>query len=97
MLKGQIARLLIEQGRAQAPLGSSLPKFSCISQDNIYFLKKDEIVYLHFIRFFFLMWSIFLKPLLNLLQYCFCFFVLFFWPQCMWDLNSLTRDRTLNS
>ena len=53
MLKGQIARLLIEQGRAQAPLGSSLPKFSCISQDNIYFLKKDEIVYLHFIRFFF--------------------------------------------
>ena len=53
MLQGQIARLLIEQGRAQAPLGSSLPKFSCISQDNIYFLKKDEIVYLHFIRFFF--------------------------------------------
>ena len=37
----------------------------------------------------------FLKSLLKLLQYCFCFMI-FFWPQGMWDLSSPTRDRTHN-
>ena len=33
----------------------------------------------------------FLKSLLNLLQYCFCFM---FWFFGLWDLSSLTRDQT---
>ena len=41
----------------------------------------------------FLMW-IFLKTLLNLLQYCFCFMFLIFWPWGMWDFSSPTRDWT---
>ena len=36
----------------------------------------------------------FLKPLLNLLQYCFCFMFWFFWPRGMWDFSSQTRDWT---
>ena len=46
--------------------------------------------------FFFFFWcGPFLKSLLNLLQYCFCFFyVLVFWPWGMWDLGSRTRDQT---
>ena len=36
----------------------------------------------------------FLKSLLNLLQYCFCFMFWCFWPWGMWDLSSPTRDRT---
>ena len=32
---------------------------------------------------------------MNLLQYCFFFYVLVFWPRGMWDLSSPTRDRTL--
>ena len=35
----------------------------------------------------------FLKSSLNLVQYCFMF-CFFFWQRGMWDLNSLTRDRT---
>ena len=36
-----------------------------------------------------------LKSLLNLLQYCFCIFMLMvFCLQGMWDLSSPTRDRT---
>ena len=35
----------------------------------------------------------FLKSLLNLLQYC-LFYVLVFWPQGMWDLSSPTRNWT---
>ena len=64
-------------------------------------LKHNEIIFLvaclvvqkiisHKLSFFFkifLMWTI----LLNLLQYCFCLSVLVFWPQGMWDLNSLTE------
>ena len=44
-------------------------------------------------RFFFLCGP-FLKSLLNLLQYCFCFMFWLFWPQCIWDLSSPTRDQT---
>ena len=36
----------------------------------------------------------FLKSLLNLLQYCFCFLYLFFCPRGMWDLSSPTREWT---
>ena len=44
-----------------------------------------------FVLFFF--WcGPFLKSLLTFLQYCFCFI---FWPQGIWDLSSLSRDRTL--
>ena len=79
MLKGQVARLLIEQGRAQAPLGSSLSKFPCISQDNIHQKKKKhEIVYLHFISFFFNvdhLFKVFIKFVtILLLFFCFVFF-----------------------
>ena len=35
----------------------------------------------------------FLKILLNLLQYCFCFMFFFFCLQGMWYLSSLTRDQ----
>lgn len=35
---------------------------------------------------------IFFNSLSNLLQYCFCFTVLVFWPQGMQDLSSSTRD-----
>ena len=35
-----------------------------------------------------------LKSVLNLLQYCFCFYALVFWPLGMWNLSSLTRDQT---
>ena len=46
-----------------------------------------------FLRFFF--WcGPFLKSLLNLLQYCFCFHVLVVWLQGVWHLSSPTRART---
>ena len=35
---------------------------------------------------------VFLKSVLNLLQHCFCFYVLVVWPPVMWDFSSLTRD-----
>ena len=45
--------------------------------------------------FFFFDVGHFLKFLLNLLQYCFLFYVLFcFWPQGRWDLSSPVRDQT---
>ena len=46
--------------------------------------------------FFIFIWMSgpFLKSLLNLLQYCFCFTFWFFLLGGMWDLSSLTRDRT---
>ena len=37
------------------------------------------------------MWTIF-KVLLNLLQYCFCFMLFFFWHLAMWNLISLIKD-----
>ena len=47
-----------------------------------------------FFKIFFFWRGPFLKSLLNLLQYCFCFMFLVFWPQGMWDLSSPTRDQT---
>ena len=46
----------------------------------------------HYFFFFFRFFWPFLKSLLNLLQYCFCFM---FWPQG--DLSSSTRNQTLTS
>ena len=40
------------------------------------------------------MWTMFLKSLLNLLQYFFCFCVLVPWLQGMWDPSYLTRVQT---
>ena len=40
------------------------------------------------------MWDLLLKTLLSLLQHCFCFYVLVFWPWGMLDLSFLTKDRT---
>jgi len=46
----------------------------------------------------FLMWTIFLKSLLNLLQYCFCFMVWFFLLRGMWYLSSpATAAKSLQS
>ena len=39
------------------------------------------------------MWTIF-KVFIELITTLFLFYVLVFWPQGMWDLNSPTRDRT---
>ena len=47
----------------------------------------------HFFKIFFFWCGPFLKLWSNLLQYCFCF-VLVFWLWSMWDLRSPTRDWT---
>ena len=46
-----------------------------------------------FLRFFFLMWTIF-KVFIEFVTILFLFYVLVFWPQIMWDLSSSTRDQT---
>ena len=46
-----------------------------------------------FLRFFFLMWIIF-KVFIEFVTILLLFYVLDFWPQGMWDLSSLTRDRS---
>ena len=48
----------------------------------------------HFLKDYFFWCGPFLKSLLNLLQYCFCVYILLFRPWGTWDLNSLTRDQT---
>ena len=48
-----------------------------------------------FLKIFFFFWcGLFLKSLLNLPQYCFCFLLGFFRPWGIWNLSSLTRDQT---
>ena len=50
-----------------------------------------------FLKFFFFSCGPFLKSLLNLLQYCFCFMFWFFgcdWPRGVQNLSSPTRDWT---
>ena len=42
---------------------------------------------------FFLMWTIF-KVFIELVTILLPFYVLFFWPRGMWNLSSVTRDRT---
>ena len=57
--------------------------------------KKDPSTYGNFYFiflkdfFFFLMWAIF--KVFNLLQYCFCFYVLVFWSGGMWILAPQPR------
>ena len=50
--------------------------------------------YPFFVSFFIFWCRPFLKSLLNLLQYCFCFMFWFFGLQGMWNLRSLIRDWT---
>ena len=55
----------------------------------IYDVAKNIKSLLHFLKDFkdlFLMWTIFLKSLLNLLQYCFCFMSWFFIHKALWML-----------
>ena len=55
-------------------------------------LKRETILCKRALSVLFLfLFLFFFKSLLNLLQYC-LFFVLVFWPHSMWDLNSPTRD-----
>ena len=53
-------------------------------------------VFSFFLSFFFFFKDFWCGPfknfLLYLLQCCFCFYVLVFWPQDMWDLGSLTKN-----
>ena len=61
--------------------------YLCVSLFNYHlFFKKD--FFFNVDHFFFV------KYLLNFLQCCLRFMFWFFWPQGMWDLSSLTRDRT---
>ena len=55
--------------------------------------KKEKRKRYNSLKNFFFMWTIFIKPLLNLLKYCYCF-VFFFWPWSMWDFSPQTRDWT---
>ena len=50
--------------------------------DNIHWLYFSPLVI--FLKIFFLMWTIFKRSLLNLLQYCFCLMFLFFGSRGMW-------------
>ena len=47
--------------------------------------------------FFFLMWTIFLKSILNFYTIASVLSFVFFWPQGMWDLSSPTRDQIGNA
>lgn len=52
-------------------------------------------VYLSYLKLFFFFWcGLFLKSLLYLLEYCFCFVRYIYLPHCIWDLSFPTRDRT---
>ena len=55
-------------------------------------LKGDKYKLYFFLFLSFLGCRPFLKSSLNLLQFCFCFMFLVFWPWGMCDLSSLTRE-----
>ena len=56
-------------------------------------MSKPRLFSFSFLKIFF--WGEpFLKSLMSLLQYCFCFVFCFLWAWGMWNLSSLTRDRT---
>ena len=58
---------------------------------------KSLLIWFSFLGFFFEDFFLcvpFLKSLLNLLQYCFCFKFQLLWPQDMWELSFPTRDWT---
>ena len=56
-------------------------------------MSSDKQSFSFFFKIF-LMWTIFDKSLLNLLQYYFYFYALDFWLQGMWEFSSPTRDQT---
>ena len=61
------------------------------------FKKKSNIRHLPFTCFFLTFFKNvghLLKPLMTLLQYCFGFMLLAFWPRGPWALTSSTRDET---
>ena len=49
--------------------------------------------FFYFLKIFFLMWTIF-KVFIKFVTILFLLYVLILWPRGMWDLSSLTRDRT---
>ena len=60
-------------------------------------IQNKEIIWLDHCLFFlsFVFWcGLFLKSLLNLLQYCFCFMFWFLWSRGMWDLSCPAKDQT---
>ena len=64
------------------------------NQSSFLLVCRDSFFECQIFFFFFDVDLYFLKSLLNLLQYCFCFMFWCFWPRGMWDLSSPTRDRT---
>ena len=71
------------------PLGTSIFKSATADGVLLTFLLP------HFFKKNFFFWcGLFLKSLLNLPQYCFCFLLGFFRPWGIWNLSSLTRDQT---
>ena len=82
-----------KSGGLQA-MGSTKSRTQSRDWTTITLLKKHKYMsYSYFFKIFF--WcEPFLKFLLNVLKYCFCFMFRFSWPWSMWDLSSLTRDRT---
>ena len=69
------------------------------SRDNSHLLQRDTEGLselpppFSFYKDFFWMWTIF-KVFIEFVTILFLFYVFVFWPQGMWDLSSLTRDRT---
>ena len=76
--------------RMKCPSGLSI----CIVAGTEWWPGKNNFTMIFFLRFFFFDVDHFLKSLLNLLQYCFCFMFWFFWPGGTCNLSSQTKDRT---
>ena len=62
---------------------------------NLFLLTLHWIISYDFLIsfFFFLMWTIF-KVFIEFVRILLLFYALVLWPRGMWDLSSLTRDRT---
>ena len=60
-------------------------------------IPTESLFFLSCLCPFFPLFFFFLKMFMNLYWICYniaCFMLLFFLPECMWDLSSPTRDRT---
>ena len=88
------------KGSSRPRNGAHVPSGSCTA--NGFFtaepLEKVILVTFKLFHYHYIckgdLWPVsFFKCLLNLLQYCF-FFVLVFWPRVMWDLSFPTRGQT---
>ena len=64
---------------------------------NLYFLYWQEILCLLSYQGSHFLYELLLTSSLNSLQHCFHFMFCFFWPIGMWDLKSLTVDKTHTS